>query len=56
MRGLIDMNIGVFWDTSAGFLKCEFSHFFSKYSQSYVKLNLKSSPKFNNPYKLDGTF
>ena len=39
MGGPIDMNIGVFWETSMGFA------IFQKYSQSYVHLNVKSRLK-----------
>ena len=47
MSGPIDMNVGVFWETSVGFLKSVVSQLFPKYSQSYGSLNVKSSPKFN---------
>ena len=41
MGGLIDMNVGVFWETSTGFLKKVVLQFFPKYNQSYVNFNLK---------------
>ena len=47
MGGPIDMNIGVFWETSAGFLKSVVLQLFPKYSQSNVKLNVKNRWKFN---------
>ena len=40
MASPIDMNVDVFWETSAGFLKCVVLQLFPKYSQSYVNLNL----------------
>ena len=45
----IDMNLGVFSETSVGFLKSVVLERFPKYSQSYVNLNVKSRPKFNCP-------
>ena len=47
MGGPIDMNFGVFWETSVGFLKSVVFQLFPKYSQSYVNLNVKSRAKFN---------
>ena len=47
MGGTSDMNVGAFWETSVGFLKCVVLQFFPKYSQSYVNLNVKSRAKFN---------
>ena len=41
MGGPIDMNVDVFWETSVDFLKCVVLPLFPKYSQSYVKLNVK---------------
>ena len=43
MGGSINMNVGMF----VGFLKNVILHIFSIYSQGYVDLNGKSSPKFN---------
>ena len=48
MGGSIDMNVGVIWETFVGFLKGVVSQLFLKHSQSYVNLNVKSSPKFND--------
>ena len=47
MGGPIDMNVKLFGETSAGFLKCVVLQLFPKYSQSYVSLNIKSRAKFN---------
>ena len=47
MGGTIDMNVGVFWKTSEGFLKSVVLQLFPKYNQSYVNLNVKSREKFN---------
>ena len=47
MGGPIDMNVGVFWETSVGFLKSVVSQLFPKYSQSNVNLNAKSRAKLN---------
>ena len=47
MGGDIDINVGVFWEASVGFLKSVVLHLFPKYSQSNVKLNVKSKTKFN---------
>ena len=49
MGGSIDMNAGVFWATSVGFLKSVVLHFFPKYIQSYANFNVKSRRKFNSP-------
>ena len=38
----IEMNVGVFWETSGGFLKSVVLQLFPKYNQSYVNLNVKS--------------
>ena len=51
MGGSIDMNVGVFWETSVSFLKNLVVQLFPKYSQSYANLNVKSRPEFNNPIK-----
>ena len=45
MGASIDMNVGVFWETSMGFLKNVVLHLFPKYRQSYVNLNIKSKIK-----------
>ena len=45
----ININVGLFWETSVGFLKSAVLQLFPKYSQSYVNLNVKSRPKFNFP-------
>ena len=42
MGGPIEMNVGVFWETSGGFLKSVVLQLFPKYNQSYVNLNVKS--------------
>ena len=42
MGGHINMNGGVFWEASVGFLKCVVLQLFPKYSQSNVNLNVKS--------------
>ena len=47
MGSPIDMNVGVFWETSAGFLTSVALQLFPKYSQSYVNLNIKSRAKHN---------
>ena len=52
----IDINIGVFWETSVGILKSEILQRFPKYSQSYDNLNVKIGPNFNGPEKIDGSF
>ena len=43
----IDKNVYVFRKTSVDFLKSVALQVSAKYSQSYVNLNVKSSPKFN---------
>ena len=45
----IDMNFGVFWETSIGSLKSVVPQPFPKYSQSYANLDVKSTLKFNSP-------
>ena len=47
MGSPIDMNVGVLWETSMGFLKSVVLQLFPKYNQSYVNLNIKSKAKFN---------
>ena len=42
------MNVGVFWETFAGFLKSVAVQLFPKYSKSYVNLNVKSRPSFKD--------
>ena len=37
----IDVNVGVFWETSVGFLKSVVLQLFPKCSQSYVNLDVK---------------
>ena len=49
MGGSIDMNFGVFSETSAGFLKSVVLQLFPNYCQSYANLNVKSRSKFNSP-------
>ena len=49
MEASIDMNVGVFWETSVGFLKSVVLQLFPRYSQSYANLNDKSRPKFSSP-------
>ena len=48
MGGAIDMNVGVFWETSVGFLKSVVLQLFPKYSQSHANGNVKNRPKFNS--------
>ena len=48
MGGPIDINVGVFWESSVDFRKRVVSQLSPKYSQSYLNLNLKSRPKFND--------
>ena len=36
MVASIDMNVGVFWETSVGFLKSVVLQLFPKYSQNYA--------------------
>ena len=48
MGSPIDMNIGLFWEASVGFLKSVVLQLFPRYSQSYINLNVKSGPKFND--------
>ena len=43
----IDVNIGLFWEASVGFLRSVVLQLFPKYSQSYVNFNVKSRAKFN---------
>ena len=47
MGGPIDMNVGVFGETSVGFLKSMVLQLFPKYNQNYVNVNVKSRAKFN---------
>ena len=47
MGGPIGINVGLFFETSVGFLKSVVLEYFPKYSQSSVNLNIKSRPKFN---------
>ena len=49
MGSSIDMNVGVFTETSFGFLKSVVFQLFPKYSPSYANFNVKSRPKFNSP-------
>ena len=49
MGGIIDMNFGMFWETSVGFLKSVVLQFFPKYSQKYANFNVESRSKFNSP-------
>ena len=46
MDGSIDVNTGIFRNTSIGFLKSVVLQLFRKYSQIYANLNVKSRPKF----------
>ena len=52
MGSSIDMNVGVFTETSFGFLKSVVFQLFPKYSQSYANFNVKSRPKLNSPWKI----
>ena len=45
MGSPVDINIGTFWETFAGFLKSVILQLFSKYSQCNVNLNVKSRSK-----------
>ena len=47
MGGPSDRNVGLFWETSVGFLKSMILQLFSKYSQSNVNMNSTSRAKFN---------
>ena len=47
MGGPIDMNFGIFQETSVDFLKSVVLQLFPKYSQNNVNLNVKSRAKFN---------
>ena len=47
MGGPIDITVGVFWETSVGFLKNVVLQLFPKYSQSNVNLNVKSRANLN---------
>ena len=49
MDRAIDMNVGVFWEASVGFLKSVDLQLFPKYCQIYVSLNVESRAKFNYP-------
>ena len=46
MGASIDMNVGMFWETSGDFLKSVVLQLFPKYSQIYANLSVKSRPKF----------
>ena len=52
MIGSTDMDVGVFRETSFGFLKSVVLQLFPKYSQSYANLNVKSRLKFNSSWKI----
>ena len=41
MDGSIDVNVGVVWETSVGFLRNVVLQLFSKYDQNYANLNVK---------------
>ena len=41
MGSHIDMNVHLFWESSMDFLKCMVFQPFSKYTQTYVNLNVK---------------
>ena len=45
--GPTDMNVNLFSETPASFLKSVRLQLFPKYRQIYVNFNVKSSPKFN---------
>ena len=47
----IDMNVQVFWESSVDFLKCIVLQPFSKYTQTYVNLNVKKYIKIRLPLK-----
>ena len=49
MGGRIDMNVGVFRESSVGFLIKVVLQLSLKCSQSYVNLNVTSGLKFNGP-------
>ena len=48
MGGSVDMNVGMFWKISVGFLSVVVLQLFPKYNQSRANLNVKSRPKFNS--------
>ena len=48
MGGSIDMNVGVFWEISVGFLKNVVLQLFIKYSQSYAYLIVIVKSKINS--------
>ena len=41
MGNHIDVNVHLFWESSVDFLKCMVLQPFSKYTQTYVNLNVK---------------
>ena len=43
----IDINVGLFCETSVGLPESAVLEHFTKYCQTYVNLNAKSRPKFN---------
>ena len=47
--GPVNMNANLFLETSPAFLKGVILQLVLKYNQTYVNLNVKSSPKFNGP-------
>ena len=49
MGGSIDMNVGVFSETTVGFLKSVNLQIVSKYIQSYANLKVESRSKFDIP-------
>ena len=49
MRDPILMNVGNERETSEDFLKSAVLQLFTRYSQSYVNLNVQSSPRLNSP-------
>ena len=51
MRDAIVMNVGNEWETSEDFLKSAVLQLFPRYSQSYINMNVQSSPRLNSPLK-----
>ena len=49
MNGPVDINVGIFRETSVSFPKSIVSQLFPKYSLSFVYLNVKNSYKLNSP-------
>ena len=48
--------LDVLWKNYVGFLKSVVLQLFPKYSQSFTNLNVKSRPKSNSPWSINGLF